>query len=107
MRPPTAADVEPVLAAVNQRYALNIAMLTPWKRLGEAGILICLFLALRLRYKFKIYHELVLYKGLLTHSVVEDMLKIVLYLCCSFLVCVVDYLHCHSKVSRTSKIRGR
>lgn len=35
--PGAAAAVEPFLAAVYQRCGLNLAMVTPWKKLGEAG----------------------------------------------------------------------
>ena len=51
---PRAAAVEPFLATVYQRCGLNLAMVTPWKKLGEAGILVCLalFLARRLRRKY-------------------------------------------------------
>lgn len=35
-----AVATEPFLAAVNQRCGLNLAMVTLWKKLGEAGILV-------------------------------------------------------------------
>lgn len=54
MPQPGAAAVGPFLAAVYRRCGLNLAMVTPWKKLGEAGILVwlALFLARRLRQKY-------------------------------------------------------
>lgn len=49
-----AAAVEPFLAVVYRRCGLNLAMVTPWKKLAEAGILVWvgLYLAWRLRRKY-------------------------------------------------------
>lgn len=46
--------MEPFLAAVYRRCGLNLATVTPWKKLGEAGILVwlALFLAWRSRRKY-------------------------------------------------------
>lgn len=44
--PPRAAVMLPVLAVVYQRCGLNLAMVTPWKKQGEAGILVWLALFL-------------------------------------------------------------
>lgn len=67
MLQPRAVAVEPFLAAVNQRCGLNLAMVTPWKKLGEAGILVWLFLAWRSRQKYIVsysvgYNNMGLYK---------------------------------------------
>lgn len=75
------AVVRSFLAVVYLRCGLNLAVATPWKKQGEAGILVwlALFLARGLRQKYTVVHTLgsnntVLYSQ--THSVADELLKI-------------------------------